>query len=198
MNGVLPSAAGEREPGERLQPVSLPYHRPIFLVGMMGAGKTTIGRSLARVLDREFFDLDHEIEGRCGVRISHIFDIEGEEGFRRREQAVLDECTARHDIVLATGGGAVLDPLNRERLKSRGVVIYLKATPEELYRRVARDRSRPLLQTEDPQGRIRQLVALREPLYREVADLVFETGNLPVPHVVRALVPMLQNFEVKE
>lgn len=198
MNGVLPSAASEREPGERLQSVSLPYHSPIFLVGMMGAGKTTIGRALARVLERDFLDLDHEIEGRCGVRIAHIFDIEGEEGFRRREQAVLDECTGRQDIVLATGGGAVLDPLNRERLKSRGIVVYLRATPEELYRRVARDRSRPLLQTDDPQGRIRELVALREPLYREVADLVFETGSLPVAHVVRALVPMLQDFEVKE
>lgn len=198
MNGVLPSAAEEREPEERLQAVSLPYHKPIFLVGMMGAGKTTIGRGLARMLDREFLDLDHEIEARCGVRVSHIFDIEGESGFRRREQAVLDDCTVRPDIVLATGGGAVLAPENRERLKSRGVVVYLRATPEELYRRVARDRSRPLLQTPDPLERIRELVALREPMYEEVADLVVETGHLPVAQVVKALLPLLQDFEVKE
>ncbi len=186
------------ETEDRPQAVSLPYHTPIFLVGMMGAGKTTIGRGLARELNREFLDLDHEIEGRCGVRVAHIFDIEGEEGFRRREQAALEECSSRTDVVLATGGGAVLAPDNRERLKARGIVVYLRATPEELYRRVARDRNRPLLQTEDPQGRIRELVALREPLYEEVADIVFDTGSMPVPQVVKALLPLLQEFEVKE
>lgn len=178
--------------------MSLPYHKPIFLVGMMGAGKTTIGRGLARVLDREFLDLDHEIEARCGVSVAHIFDIEGEEGFRRRERAALDDCSTRPDIILATGGGAVLAPENRARLKARGIVVYLRATPEELYRRVARDRSRPLLQTPDPEARIRELVARREPLYEEVADLVFETGSLPVPQVVKALLPLLYEFEVKE
>ena len=181
-----------------MQGVSLPYHKPIFLIGMMGAGKTTIGRSLARILGREFLDLDHEIEARCGVRVAHIFDIEGEEGFRRRERAALEECSSRQDVILATGGGAVLAAENRERLKSRGVVVYLRATPEELYRRVARDRSRPLLQTADPEARIRELVALREPLYEEVADLVFETGSLPVQQVVKTLLPLLHGFEVKE
>lgn len=198
MNGVLPSPIDERESEEKLQVVSLPYHRPIFLVGMMGAGKTTIGRALARVVGREFLDLDHEIEARCGVRVAHIFDIEGEEGFRRRERAVLEDCSARPDIILATGGGAVLAAENRKRLTSRGVVVYLKATPEELFRRVARDRSRPLLQTPDPEARIRELVAARGPLYEEVADLVFETGSMPVPLVIKVLLPLLQEFEVKE
>jgi len=198
MNGVLLSAAHEKEAEDRLPVVSLPYRHPLFLVGMMGAGKTTIGRSLARALGREFRDLDHEIEARCGVRVAHIFDIEGEEGFRKRERRVLDQCSAMPEIVLATGGGAVLAPENRRHLKTRGVVVYLRATPEELYRRVARDRNRPLLQTADPQARIRELVALREPLYEEVADIVFDTGSTPVPQVVKALLPLLQNYEVKE
>lgn len=198
MNGVLPSEAGDLAPEDRQPPVSLPYRKPVFLVGMMGAGKTTIGRALARVLGREFLDLDHEIEARCGVRVAHIFDIEGEAGFRRREQAVLDDCSARQDLVLATGGGAVLDPENRQLLATRGVVVYLRATPEELYRRVARDRSRPLLQTANPQARIRELVAVRQPLYEEVAHIVFDTGSMPVQHVVKALVPLLQEYEVNK
>lgn len=196
MNGVLPSTDNATDTEERQSVVSLPYRRPIFLVGMMGAGKTTIGRGLARLVGREFLDLDHEIEGRCGVRIAHIFDVEGEEGFRRRECSVLDDCSGRPDLVLATGGGAVLAAENRSCLKARGIVVYLRATPEELYSRVARDRNRPLLQTADPQARIRELVAAREPLYEEVADVVFDTGSMPVQHVVKALLPLLQNLEV--
>lgn len=198
MNGVLPSTDHEQNTSEQETDVSLPYRRPIFLVGMMGAGKTTIGRGLARLLGRDFLDLDHEIEGRCGVRVAHIFDIEGEEGFRRRECAVLETCACQLDLVLATGGGAVLAPENRSILKSSGVVIYLRATPEALYSRVARDRSRPLLQTPDPQGRIRELLIMREPLYEEVADIVFDTGTMPVTQVVKSLLPLLQNYEVKE
>ncbi|NLC35562.1 MAG: shikimate kinase [Alcaligenaceae bacterium] len=198
MNGVLPSTVHKPDTEERQYVASLPYARPIFLVGMMGAGKTTIGRGLARLLGREFLDLDHEIESRCGVKITHIFDIEGEEGFRRRECAVLAECSQLPDLVLATGGGAVLAAENRQRLRAHGVVIYLRASPEELYSRVARDRSRPLLQTANPQARIRELLALREPLYEEVADIVFDTGSMPVSQVVRALLPLLQNFEVNE
>ncbi len=198
MNGALPSTAAGHDAEERSTVASLPYTRPIFLVGMMGAGKTTIGRGLARTLGRQFLDLDHEIEGRCGVRVAHIFDIEGEEGFRRRERQVLEECTARTDLVLATGGGAVLAPENRDHLHKRGIVVYLRATPEELYRRVSRDRNRPLLQTEDPQARIRELVTLREPLYEAVAHIIFDTGSMPVHQVVKALVPVLQAYEVQE
>jgi|SRR5690554_77636 len=198
MNGELPFTDHEQNTSERVSDVSLPYRRPIFLVGMMGAGKTTIGRGLARLLRRQFLDLDHEIEGRCGVRIAHIFDIEGEEGFRRRECSVLEQCSGEPDLVLATGGGAILAPENRRVLKERGVVVYLRATPEALYSRVARDRSRPLLQTPDPQKRIRELLAMREPLYEEVADIVFDTGTMPVVQVVKSLMPLLQNYEVKE
>ncbi len=175
---------------------SLPYDQPLFLVGMMGAGKTTIGRSLARVLDREFVDLDHELEARCGVRVSLIFDIEGEEGFRKRETMALNECSRRRGIVLATGGGAVLAPENREYLKKRGVVVYLRASADELFRRVSRDRNRPLLQTADPKGRLRSLLQEREPLYEEVASLTFDTGTMAVAQVVRCLIPLLQQHEV--
>ncbi|HUG58443.1 MAG TPA: shikimate kinase [Candidimonas sp.] len=163
---------------------------------MMGAGKTTIGRSLARILNREFVDLDHELEARCGVRVSLIFDIEGEEGFRKRETTALEECSRRRGIVLATGGGAVLAAENRSYLKERGVVVYLRASAEELYRRVARDRNRPLLQTADPKSRIRSLLEEREPLYEDVASLTFETGSMPVIQVVRSLIPLLQQHKV--
>jgi len=198
MNGVLPSDDQDNEASYRGGVACLPHQRPIFLVGMMGAGKTTIGRGLARALGRKFLDLDHEIEHRCGVRVAHIFDIEGEEGFRKRERMVLEECSILPEIVLATGGGAVLAAENRRRLKARGIVVYLRATPEELYRRVARDRNRPLLQTADPQTRIRELVSQREPLYEAVAHIVFDTGNMPVHQVVKALLPILQAYKVTE
>ena len=177
--------------------VTLPYDRPLFLVGMMGAGKTTIGRSLARLLNHEFVDLDHELEARCGVRVSIIFEIEGEEGFRRRESVLLDECSRRSGIVMATGGGAILSAENRRLLQERGVVIYLRANAEELYRRVARDHNRPLLQTPDPRQRIRRLLEQREPLYEQVANVTIETGAMPVFQVVRSLIPLLLNYEVR-
>src|SRR5690606_30744713 len=198
MNGVLPSDAPQQHPEDPPGDASLPYRRPIFLVGMMGAGKTTIGRGLARELGREFLDLDHEIEHRFGVRVAHTFDVEGEQGFRRRECSVLEECSAQPDLVLATGGGAILAPENRRVLQERGVVIYLRASAEALYSRVARDRSRPLLQTPDPLARIRELLEIREPLYEEVADIIFDTGTMPVIQVVKSLVPLLQKFEVEE
>jgi shikimate kinase len=152
-------------------------NRRLFLVGMMGAGKTTVGRQLAKRLGKTFYDADREIEARTGVSVAVIFDIEGEAGFRKREAEVLEQMTSLDDIVLATGGGAVLDPRNREHLRNRGFVIYLHALPPVLWQRTRTDKSRPLLQDEDPRGRLEQLYALRDPLYREVADLVIETGR---------------------
>jgi len=185
-----PCAAAEAGPRARL-----PHDLPIFLVGMMGAGKTTIGRGLARVLGREFIDLDHELETRCGVRVPVIFEIEGEGGFRKREAAALDHCTQRRGIVLATGGGAVLAPENRRLLRERGVVVYLRASVDELFRRTSRDRNRPLLANPDPRGTLCDLIARREPLYEEVADLVVDTGTMPVSHLVKSLLPLLQAYE---
>ena len=176
---------------------SLPHDLPVFLVGMMGAGKTTIGRGLARALGREFVDLDHELEARCGVRVPVIFEIEGEAGFRRREAAALEECTQRRNIILATGGGAILAAENRQRLHERGIVVYLRASVDELFRRTCRDRNRPLLATADPRGTLRELMTLREPLYKEVADMVVETGTMPVHTLVKALLPQLQAFETR-
>jgi len=168
---------------------------PIFLVGMTGAGKSTIGRLLARRLEREFIDLDHTLEARCGVRIADIFEIEGEAGFRRREALLLDECTQRRNIVLATGGGAVLLPENRRRLRTRGTVVYLRVALTELHRRLEYDRARPLLQTADLQERIRSLLEYREPLYTEVAHLIFDTGAMHASKVARTLLSELQRTQ---
>lgn len=166
--------------------------RNLFLVGMMGAGKTTVGRSLARHLAKEFHDTDHEIERRTGVRISLIFEIEGEAGFRRREAEVLAGMTAMENIVLATGGGVVLDPRNREHLRSRGCVIYLHGQPRDLWQRTRHDKSRPLLQTGDAQARLQELYEARDPLYREVADLVVDTGRQNVNSLVAQVLPRLE------
>lgn len=173
-------------------PISLSARKPIFLVGMMGAGKTTIGKALARTLGRDFLDLDHEIVGRCGVSIPVIFDIEGEEGFRKRETLVLDEVARLEGIVLATGGGAVLREENRAVLKQYGLVIYLKASADELYRRVAKDKNRPLLATPNPKARIVELLAQREVLYESVANLTIETGSGSIVSVVRKIHNLLQ------
>lgn len=173
----------------------LDHDSPIFLVGMMGAGKTTIGKVLARVLQRDFIDLDHELEARCGVRIPIIFEIEGEHGFRKRECQVLDDCTVRPNLVMATGGGAVLSEENRQALKSRGIVVYLRANVDELFRRTSRDRNRPLLATPDPKGTLRGLLALREPLYETVADIVVETGTTSVNQLVAQLVERLRHID---
>ncbi len=143
----------------------------------MGAGKTTIGRQLARSLGLGFADSDTEIEARTGADIPWIFDVEGEAGFRDREEAVLAEMTTWDDTVLATGGGAVLRPANRQVLAERGFVIYLRTTLEEQLRRTRKDRNRPLLQTADPEGTLRRLFAERDPLYRSVADLVIDTDS---------------------
>jgi shikimate kinase len=161
--------------------------RNLYLVGMMGAGKTTVGRLLARRLRLRFIDSDEEIERRCGVRIPLIFEIEGETGFRAREAQVLAELTALDGVVLGTGGGAVLLEENRRRLAERGTVVYLRARPEDLYERVRHDRNRPLLATGDPLARLRALFAERDPLYRAVADLTVDTGRQGVNALARQL-----------
>ena len=163
----------------------------IFLVGMMGAGKTTVARLLAGRLNRPFIDSDQELEARCGVKVPVIFEIEGEEGFRAREAAVLDELTARSGIVLATGGGAVLRQENRERLGARGVVVYLRAQPRDLHMRTRHDKNRPLLATADPQKRLEELYEQRDPLYREVADLVVDTGRQGVHVLLKQILSTL-------
>lgn len=164
----------------------------IYLVGMMGAGKTTIGKRLAQHLGRPFIDLDQEIEARTGVAVATIFEIEGETGFRARESAVLQAVTVRDQLVVATGGGAVLDPMNRARLSASGWVVYLWAPAELLYARTRHDKNRPLLQVADPLARIRRLLVWRDPLYREIADLVVASGEgvaNTVNCIVKALSP---------
>ena len=158
---------------------------------MMGAGKTTVGRHLARKLGKSFLDCDAEIELRTGVRIALIFEIEGESGFRRRESEELKRLAALENIVLATGGGAVLDADNRALLGARGFVIYLHARPRDLWHRTRRDQSRPLLRTADPRARLEQLYTERDALYRQVSDLVVDTGRQSVNVLVRELVEKL-------
>lgn len=167
----------------------------VFLIGMPGSGKSTIGKGLAKTLGRPFVDLDHEIEARCGVAIPVIFEIEGEQGFRKRESQVLEEVAAQSDAVIATGGGAILATQNREVLRAKGTVIYLKASVEELYRRTSRDRNRPLLATNDPKARLQELWTQRASIYDEVADLVVETGSAGVPTVVQQIVTKLKEME---
>jgi 3-dehydroquinate synthase len=163
----------------------------IFLVGLMGAGKTTIGRLLARRLDMTFIDSDHEIEARTGATIPWIFEIEGEASFRRREADVIRELTAGSGIVLATGGGAVLDPASRALLAERGTVVYLRASVSSILQRTAHDKNRPLLQTADPRKKLEDLTAQREPLYREIADMVIDTGRPNVQSMVQTILDQL-------
>ena len=164
----------------------------IFLVGLMGAGKTTVGRLLARRLKLRFYDSDQEIERRCGVKVPLIFEIEGEAGFRAREEQLVAELTALEGIVLATGGGAVLAVASRRDLSARGTVVYLHARPEDLYERVRQDRNRPLLATADPLSRLRELHAERDALYREVAHLILDTGAQSAQVLARELLDKLQ------
>jgi shikimate kinase len=164
----------------------------IYLVGMMGAGKSTVGRMLARRLRLRFYDSDIEIERRCGVKIPVIFEIEAEAGFRARETQVLGELTELQGIVLATGGGAVLEAENRRRLAASGNVVYLRATPEDLYDRVRHDRNRPLLATPDPLARLREIYLERDCLYQEIADLIVDTGVQGVQALARELLEKLE------
>jgi shikimate kinase len=169
MNSDTPSTAGAPAAGGN-----------IFLVGLMGAGKTSVGKLLARRLGKSFCDCDQEIERATGVRIPIVFEIEGEAGFRSRERKMLAELTQRSGIVLATGGGAVLCAENREALKERGTVVYLCATPHELWQRTRHDRNRPLLHTPNPLAKLTALFNERDALYREVAHLVVDTGSQSV------------------
>ena len=159
----------------------------IFLVGLMGAGKTSVGRMLARIMGKVFYDSDHVIEDRTGVKIMVIFDIEGESGFRSRERNVIKELVAKKGIVLATGGGSILDSENRQYLKKNGIVIYLHASVEELFRRTKNDSRRPLLRTKNVKKKLEDLYIERDSLYRSIADLTFETKNQSVAELVRAI-----------
>lgn len=159
----------------------------IFLVGLMGSGKTTIGKLLARHRGLAFVDSDHEIVARCGVSIPTIFEIEGEDGFRKRESCIINELSQRQGLVLATGGGAVIRQENRANLKSRGAVVYLRCQPRELYMRTRHDKNRPLLQTDDPLKKLQELYLARHTLYMEVADIVLDSGRQSAHCLVRRL-----------
>lgn len=153
----------------------------------MGAGKTSVGRLLAKRFGKTFYDCDQEIERRTGVKIPVVFEIEGEEGFRAREAAVLQELAALHDIVLATGGGAVLREENRRALMQHGTIVYLRASLDDLWQRTRHDRNRPLLQTADRRARLEELFAQRDPLYREVASIIVDTGNQSLSNLANRL-----------
>ena len=166
----------------------------IFLVGPMGAGKSTIGRLLAKELSMQFFDSDEVIEDRTGADIAWIFDIEGETGFRKREQLVIDELTQKNDIILATGGGVVLSPENRAALAGRGTVVYLKTSLDAQLDRTRHDTRRPLLQTENVENKLRELWSEREPLYNELADLSFDTDDYSAKVLTNQIISKLNQL----
>jgi shikimate kinase len=163
----------------------------------MGAGKTSVGRMLAKRFSKTFYDCDHEIERRTGVKIPVIFEIEGEAGFRVREATVLRDLTALSDIVLATGGGAVLREDNRQVLANNGTVIYLRASLDDLWQRTRHDRNRPLLRTPDPRAKLEELFAQRDPLYREVAAIIMDTGNQSLGSLTTRLEQRLRERQLR-
>jgi shikimate kinase len=162
------------------------------LIGLPGSGKSTVGRNLARRLALPFVDSDHVIEQRLGCPIRQYFEREGEAAFRDVEEAVIDELSLAQTGILATGGGAVLREANRRHLRERGLVVYLKSSPDELFRRLRHDRNRPLLQVADPLARLRDLYAIRDPLYRETAHFSIETGRPSVATLVNMIVMQLE------
>lgn len=166
----------------------------IYLIGLMGAGKSTAGKMLARTLGRDFYDSDEEIVHRTGASIPTIFEIEGETGFREREQRMIAELCAKERVVLGTGGGAVLREANQHILKSTGWVVYLSTTPERLYNRTRYDRNRPLLQTADPMATLNELYQKRHPIYSSLADIVIKTG---AGHVTRVVAEIIEQLTLK-
>ena len=168
--------------------------RNVFLVGPMGVGKSTIGRLLADLLKLEFYDTDQEIVDRCGASIDWIFDIEGEEGFRQREKKILIELSEMSGIVLATGGGSVILPENREKLAARGTVVYLKASISQQMERTAKDKSRPLLQVDDRLGKLEELAEERNPMYESIAEITVETGEGSVRTIANEIVRQLEDM----
>ena len=164
----------------------------VSLVGLPGSGKSTVGRQLARRLQVPFVDSDHVVEQKLGCSIREYFEREGEERFRDVEESVIEELASKHQGVLSTGGGSVLRPANRENLRNAGKVVYLKSSPDELFRRLRHDMNRPLLQVADPMSRLRDLFAARDPLYRETAHFVLETGRPSVATLVNMIVMQLE------
>lgn len=167
----------------------------IFLIGPMGAGKSTLGRLLAQELKYPFYDSDQIIEERCGASVAWIFDLEGEEGFRQREAQIIDELTRKRGLVLATGGGVILRPENREHLRTRGTVVYLRTTVDQQLHRTGKSKQRPLLNTPDPRQRLQQLSEQRNPLYLAVADLIIDTDERPPRQVMLEIKKHLQTLD---
>jgi len=182
------------QPSNRLEDSRKLQSGNLILVGMMGSGKTTMGRALARHLGKAFVDSDEEIQQRTGVTIPHIFDIEGETGFRQRETAAIRDLVERDNMVLATGGGAVLAEQSRELMRQNGIVVYLKANVHDLWQRTRHDRNRPLLQTADPYAKLTELFQQRDPLYLQVADIVMQSGKQSAHALMLQLVDEIEAF----
>ncbi|MGX2950112.1 shikimate kinase AroK [Ursidibacter sp. B-7004-1] len=169
--------------------------RNIFLIGPMGAGKSTIGRQLAQMLNMDFLDSDSVIEERAGADIDWIFDIEGEAGFRKREERIINELTQSQGLVLSTGGGSVLSKDNRNALSARGIVVYLETSIDKQFERTQRDKKRPLLQTEDPYQVLQELAKIRNPLYEEIADITLQTDEQAAKVVATQIIEMMDNLQ---
>ena len=169
--------------------------RNIFLIGPMGAGKSTSGRQLAQLLGMEFLDSDNEIEQRAGADISWIFDVEGENGFRKREERIINELTQKQGIVLSTGGGAIISKETRNHLSARGIVVYLETTVDKQHQRTLRDKKRPLLQdVADPRQVLEDLAKVRNPLYQEIADITMSTDEQNAKTMASQLINLLEEF----